>query len=130
MEKLFLTYHLTLKMKIVYNNVIPFPGYKTINLFGVLFVRKGATIDAKTINHESIHTAQMKEMLYIFFYLWYAIEYIIIFFYYLGKDKSQSKRYHEVGFEEEAYAYESDMSYLANRKHYSWLKYINLKSYN
>ena len=24
-------------MKIIYNNIIPFPGFKAINLFGVLF---------------------------------------------------------------------------------------------
>lgn len=45
-------------MKIIYNNIIPFKGFKAINLFGVLFVRK----DIKTpmsdvdINHESIHS--------------------------------------------------------------------------
>lgn len=29
-------------MKIIYNNLIPFKGYKAINLFGLVFVRKGA----------------------------------------------------------------------------------------
>jgi len=32
-------------MKIIYNNIIPFKGYKGINLFGVLFVRKGSLTD-------------------------------------------------------------------------------------
>ena len=56
-------------MKIIYNNLIPFNGYKAINLFGVLFVRKGCTMSEIDINHEAIHTTQMKEMLYIFFYV-------------------------------------------------------------
>lgn len=50
-------------MKIIRNNFIPFPGFKAINLFGILFVRGNATISQEVINHESIHTAQMKEML-------------------------------------------------------------------
>ena len=50
-----------------------------MNLFGVLFVRweKGKpkpTLSKYTINHESIHTKQMKELGYIFFYIWYVIE--------------------------------------------------------
>ena len=48
-------------MKIVRNNIIPFKGYKAVNLFGILFVRGDAVISSTDINHESIHTAQMKE---------------------------------------------------------------------
>lgn len=29
-------------MKVIYNNLIPFKGYKAINIFGLVFVRKGA----------------------------------------------------------------------------------------
>ena len=39
-------------MKIIRNNIIPFPGFKAINLFGVLFVKNNAKIDDVTINHE------------------------------------------------------------------------------
>ena len=28
-------------MKLIYNNIIPFKGFKAINLFGLCFVRKG-----------------------------------------------------------------------------------------
>ena len=61
-------------MKVIYNNLIPFKGYKCINLFGVLFVRKGCTMSDVDYNHEAIHTAQMKEMLYVPFYVMYALE--------------------------------------------------------
>ena len=37
-------------MKVIENNFIPFPGYKAINLFGVLFVKNKAKIDEVTIN--------------------------------------------------------------------------------
>jgi hypothetical protein len=97
-------------MKIIRNNLIPFPGYKAINLFGVIFARKKANITDVTLNHEAIHTAQMKEMLYIPFYLTYLIESIF-------------KKYRNISFEKEAYEHENDFEYLNNRKHYAqWRK--------
>lgn len=107
-------------MKVVYNKIIPFPGYKAINLFGILFVRKGATIKDVDLIHEYIHTEQMKEMLFIFFYLWYAIEWL---FRYIGCFDAH-RAYRSIGFEKEAYQHQSDNSYLTNRKHYTWLSLI------
>ena len=108
-------------MKVIYNNIIPFPGFKAINLFGILFARTGSIIDKETINHESIHTAQMKEMLYIFFYIWYILEWLIRLF-------MKGNAYRNISFEQEAYINERNYSYLNNRKHYSWFKY--LRSYD
>lgn len=31
-------------MRVIYNRLIPFKGYKCVNLFGVLFVREGCTM--------------------------------------------------------------------------------------
>lgn len=53
-------------MKIVYNNVIPFKGFAAINLFGIVFARKECRpLSKEAMNHEAIHTEQMKELLYI-----------------------------------------------------------------
>lgn len=104
-------------MKIIYNNIIPFPGYKAINLFGLLFVRKDAIMSEEDINHESIHTAQMKEMLYTFFYIWYIIEWVIRLF-------KKGNAYRNISFEQEAYSNEDNLEYLKDRKHYAWFKYI------
>lgn len=104
-------------MKIVRNNIIPFKGFKAINLFGVLFVRENVTISSITLNHEEIHTAQMKEMFYLFFYLWYLAEWIVRLF---GKGNA----YRNISFEREAYCNESDMAYLSNRKLFSWGGYL------
>ena len=60
-------------MKIVKNRFIPPRGFSYVNLFGVLFTRRDRPISDKTLNHEQIHTEQMKEMLYVFFYIWYVI---------------------------------------------------------
>jgi hypothetical protein len=108
-------------MKIIRNNIIPFKGYKAINLFGVLFVRKNAKIDNITLNHEAIHTAQMKELLYIFFYLFYVIDWLIGLVVYWFDTK---RAYKEICFEKEAYVNEKDFDYLKKRKPYNFLKYM------
>lgn len=104
-------------MKIIYNNLIPFKGFAAINLFGILFVRKGVEVSEEMINHEAIHTAQMKEMLYVFFYLWYVIEWVVRLF---GKCDA----YRKISFEREAYENDSDIGYLSKRKHFNWLNYL------
>ena len=104
-------------MKIIRNKYIPFQGYKAINLFGVLFVRGNAKISEVTLNHEKIHTAQMKEMLYIFFYLWYVIEWFIRLF-------MIGNAYRNISFEREAYSNEKDLNYLKSRKIFAWTKYL------
>lgn len=68
-------------MKIIYNNIIPFPGFAAINLFGVIFARKKyRPLSETTVNHEAIHTEQMKELLYVGFYLCYLVEWIVRLF--------------------------------------------------
>lgn len=101
-------------MKIIINNIIPFKGFKCINLFGILFCRK--QLDKIDINHEAIHTKQMQEMLYIPFYIWYIIEYLIKLF--------KGNAYRNLSFEREAYNNQYNLNYLNNRKHYSWIKYV------
>lgn len=107
-------------MKVIENKYIPFKGYKCINLFGVLFVREGSTMSETDYNHEAIHTAQMKEMLYVFFYLWYAIEWLVR----LVKLRDAHKAYRNISFEQEAYGNEENMEYTNNRRHYAWLDYL------
>ena len=115
-------------MKIIRNNFIPVKGFKAINLFGVLFVRGNSIISDKTLRHEHIHTMQMREMLYVPFYLWYGIEYVIRFFGWSFEKKNpcypNDKPYDRMSFEREAYANEHDVNYPKTRKHFSWLKYI------
>lgn len=103
-------------MKIIRNKFIPFPGYKAINLFGILFVSGNATIDERTLRHESIHTAQMREMLYVFFYLWYVVEWIVRLF-------MKGNSYRNISFEKEAYGNEDSRLYLDSRRPFAWLSF-------
>ncbi len=107
-------------MKIIYNNIIPFPGYKAINLFGVLFVRQTAVIDEVTLNHESIHSGQWRELLYVGFLLWYAIEYLIR----LIRLRKHHLAYRRISFEREAYAHQNNLEYVNKRKPYAFVKYM------
>lgn len=108
-------------MKKIYNNIIPFKGYKAINLFGLLFIRNGAKISEKDENHESIHTEQMKELLFVPFYLFYFFEWFFKLFYYKF---NSHKAYKNISFEREAYRNEADLEYLSKRKRYNWFKLI------
>ena len=122
-------------MKIIRNKYIPFPGYKAINLFGVLFVKNNAKIDDVTINHEAIHSKQFIELMILFavvtvfirwwmplfsplfFYAWYVIEWLIRLF-------KKGNAYKNISFEREAYANEGDASYLNGRYWFNFLRYI------
>ncbi len=75
------------------------------------------------INHERIHTAQQRELLFIPFYLLYVAEWLIRLIVY----RSWHKAYMNISFEKEAYAHGHDLKYLKTRKHFSFLKYIKGK---
>lgn len=97
-------------MKVVYNNWIPFRGFRAINLFGVLFVRRDSgAMTPSNFQHEAIHTAQMKELLYVLFYLIYFAEWIVRLF-------MKGNAYRNISFEKEAYANQGNPEYLKERR--------------
>ena len=109
-------------MRIIYNRIIPPSGYKCVNILGVLFAREGAEIDDVTLSHEAIHTAQMREMAYILFYVWYVAEFLAK----LCRYRSWHEAYRAVGFEREAYANEADAGYLDGREAFAWTGYVRV----
>lgn len=112
-------------MNIIYNTIIPVKGFLAMNLFGLIFARpKLKTLSPYykdiVIRHEEIHTEQYKELLYLFFLVWYGLEYVIkLLFCWNFKEA-----YKSVSFEQEANLHETDENYLNNRKHYAWTKWI------
>ena len=104
-------------MKIIRTRLLSRRKLVAVNLFGILLAPKGASITSRTIYHEAIHTAQMKEMLYILFYLWYFLEWLIRLW-------GRTNAYRRIGFEREAYHHEHDKDYLKNRKPYHWIRYL------
>lgn len=104
-------------MKVIYNRIIPFKGFKCINLFGVLFVRKDCYMWERDYNHERIHTAQMRELWYVPFYVLYLLEWVVRLF-------KKGNAYRNISFEREAYGNEKDLSYLKYREKFAWRKYL------
>lgn len=88
--------------------------YYAICLFG--FILSVRPLNAVETNHESIHAAQQKELLYVPFFIWYGIEWLVLYL----KYRDATKAYFHIRFEEEAYAHQSDLSYLKTRKHYRY----------
>lgn len=106
-------------MRVIYNKLIPFKPFTAINLFGLVFARKECEpLSKRTLNHDAIHTAQMKELLYVGFYLWYVVEWLVKLFIY-GKEA-----YRNVSFEREAYQYAGYEGYLSIRRPYKWIQLI------
>lgn len=89
----------------------------TLAPFGI-YLKEKHFGDIRIINHESIHWKQQLEMLIVFFYLWYFIEWIIKIF------TSSGSAYRSLSFEREAYDNENDFNYLETRKHFAWFKRI------
>jgi hypothetical protein len=91
-----------------------------ITLFPFIFIKKKEFLkDQILIHHEKIHLRQQIELLVIFFYLWYIVEYL--YWYYRLKDGYLA--YKHISFEREAYAKEQDTNYLRNRKLFAFWIY-------
>ena len=104
-------------MKIIYNKILPFgKKFYAINLFGVLFAK--GPCDEVMLNHERIHTAQMKELGYIFFYIWYVVEWVVRLFQY----RDSFRAYRNITFEKEAYENERNLDYLKGRRRFGGLR--------
>lgn len=110
-------------MRIIKNKIIPFGSYYAINVFGYCFTKR--ELKEWQIRHEEIHTEQMKELLYIFFYLLYVIEFLVKLPFYMF---NWNKAYKAISFEREAYFYQDWLFYISYRKKYTWFKLILKKS--
>lgn len=112
-------------MKVIYTKNFPPGTFHGINLCGVIFAqRRWGKMSSTELNHELIHTMQQLEMLFVFFYLWYGIEYLFRLAQYHG---DSMKAYRNISFEREAYGNERNMSYKRQRKLFSWTKYVVLE---
>ncbi|WP_111879136.1 hypothetical protein [Aequorivita sp. CIP111184] len=76
--------------------------------------------DAVFLNHESIHLCQQRELLIVFFYLWYGFEFLIR----VVQFRNRHKAYRNISFEREAYHYEDEIGYLKKRRAYGFLKFL------
>ncbi len=104
----------------VSKRIVP-KGFRGITLFPFIFVRdENVKRNVFVINHEKIHIRQQAELLVVFFYLIYGVDYLIKLIKYKDKDKA----YRNIIFEREAYENQYNLEYLKNRK---WFAYWRKK---
>ena len=118
-------------MKVIYNKLIPFPGFAYINLFGILFGRSKycVSLTRRSYTHESIHSAQYRDLLYVFFLPLYLIEWLIklpfsMFYKQPVVGHVSRVAYRSISFEQEAFYNQYDYDYLKHRKPFAFMKYI------
>ncbi|OSY87275.1 membrane protein [Tenacibaculum holothuriorum] len=107
-------------MILISKHIIP-KGFVGLTLYPFIFLkRKDLKLNYELVNHEKIHLKQQQELLIIFFYLFYGLEWFIK----LLKYKNGFLAYKNLSFEREAYLNESNLYYLEKRKLFSFLKYL------
>ena len=104
-------------MKIIRTQILPFKGFTAINLLGVLFVHPGVYLSEELMNHERIHSAQQREMLFVGFYVAYLFEWLV-------RLPMRGNAYRNISFEREAYANQRNLNYLRQRRHFAWRGYM------
>lgn len=107
-------------MKVIRNRLLPIgKNYGAINLFGVLFAKPEMRLTPAVMNHEMIHTAQMRELLYVPFYIIYVIEWIVRLFQFRFRT---FEAYKHISFEREAYANGANLQYLKERSPFAMFR--------
>lgn len=119
-------------MIIVKNHILP-PGTFRAMTVGPFIFTKEKKLDERTVRHESIHWAQYKELLIVFFLLGYGLSFLWELLRCSidksrgtradGRHRSLRKRaYRSIIFEREAYAHQDENDYLWRRKLWAWTK--------
>lgn len=72
------------------------------------------------VNHERIHLRQQVEMGVLPFYLWYLTEYAIRRI----QHRDHYEAYRNISFEREAFANETNLTYLRTRRWWKFLSYV------
>jgi hypothetical protein len=72
------------------------------------------------MNHERIHLRQQMELLVIFFYVWYMLEFLFRRIQYA----TWQEAYRNISFEREAYENEKDLDYLKRRSFWGFINFM------
>ena len=92
-----------------------------LTVFPFVFLKqKDMKSNAILINHERIHLRQQLEMLVVFFFVFYSIEFIVRLFQF----KNWNLAYKNISFEREAYFNEKDFEYLKSRPKWNFINYL------
>jgi len=108
-------------MIVLVNSLLLRKGFNGITLWPFILVRsKDLKEDPIFINHEKIHLRQQLELLIVFFYIWYGLEFLVRLLQY----KNRYQAYRNISFEREAYKNEKDLDYLKRRSFWEVFKFV------
>jgi len=104
------------------SRVIPGRKFRALCIWPFLFVSHGETLplQQEILTHELIHARQQREMLWLFFFIWYGLEFMVRWI----QHHDRYTAYRALSHEKEACRNEHNPDYLHNRKHFSWLNYL------
>ncbi len=97
-----------------------FRNYIAITIYPFIIINKNYRGNLVLVNHEKIHSKQQVELFWLFFFIWYIVEFIVRYIQY----KNWYLAYKNISFEREAYQNEKKLTYLLSRKKFSFIKYL------
>lgn len=98
-----------------------YKNYVGLSLWPFIFLKNNdLKEDTVLINHERIHLRQQQELLIVFFYIFYLMEWVVRTMLYFDTYKA----YQNLSFEKEAYSNEKNLDYLNQRRPFSFIKYF------
>ena len=116
-EKLIFVLLITCLMKVFVNRILPVGRhFGAMNLFGILFVKPDVEVSPRLLNHEEIHSRQMRELLWLPFYVLYVTEWVVRL---VQCGMRPIEAYRRISFEREAYRHEGDLGYLGRRRRFA-----------
>ena len=108
-------------MILIVNRFLLRKGFNGITLWPFVVLRKKELKDdVRLLNHERIHLRQQVELLVVFFYVWYGLEFLVRWFQY----KNRYATYRNISFEREAYSNEKDLDYCKKRSFWRFFRYV------
>ena len=132
-----------MKMKKIYNKIIPFKGFTALTVWPFIFVRFGKTLTKRGERHETTHAKQQIEMTVVGLFLaismflfdcgWYSLIPVGLFIELYCLEWLVKlplcgffikKSYLSISFEQEAYDHQEEVYYNEVRKDFAWLRYL------
>ena len=96
-------------------------NYTGLAIYPFIFLKNKSLSDNWVlINHERIHLKQQLELLWVFFFLWYILEFLFRFV----QLRNWNDAYKNISFEKESYENEGNPNYLNERKIWSFINYL------
>ncbi len=114
-------FHVEIWFMIVISKFLVPKGFIGLTLYPFILLKtKELKLNESIVNHEKIHLRQQLELLIVFFYIFYTMEWLVKCY----KFKNRKEAYRNISFEREAYSNENDKTYLKKKKIWSFISYL------